>query len=470
MLAGQLDRIGEPDVPTLTETFTSLTEKRRTALTTRGEQLRNRDKDLAAAQARLTGEREKIAAERDDAPPDSDLRPAGRSGRPGAPLWQLVRFADDLGEDVAAAVEGSLYGAGMLTAWIHPDPALTSAAVAEAEADGYLVALPPRARPGGRTLADVLVPEQQGTVPGAVVAGVLASVALAGDILNGSGSSAPAVVDGTAPAGPVPDGCAPGAVPIVTTRAQFSYGMHLGARPKPVPEFIGATNRAARRRARLAEIGQEIDAVTGQRDEVASELARAQSALSDLGRAPAGAAPDSAGCQLTERSHARRRAALRRQWRLEEARSGLDKSIAELDARPRHLRRAGSDRDMPITSDDVDAVERAVADFERAAEDLARARGETARLDEDLTGRRDRIHRLRTDNDEAAEVLAENESAHAAASAELRVAERVSGPEYQQIQAEITAADDQLRAARGETARRRKPGVGGARQARARPG
>ena len=57
----------------------------------------------------------------------------------------------------------------MLTAWIHPDPALTSAAVAAAEADGYLVAAPPAARPSGRTLADVLVPEEQDLVPPAVV-------------------------------------------------------------------------------------------------------------------------------------------------------------------------------------------------------------------------------------------------------------------------------------------------------------
>ena len=84
--------------------------------------------------------------------------------------------------DTAAAIEGALYGAGLLTAWVHPDPALTMVAVGAAEADGYLVALPPDARPAGRTLADVLVPEQQDMVAPGLVEAVLASIALSDEI------------------------------------------------------------------------------------------------------------------------------------------------------------------------------------------------------------------------------------------------------------------------------------------------
>jgi hypothetical protein len=47
--------------------------------------------ELDESIAALSAERDAIAAERDEAPPASDLRPA--SQRPGAPLWQLVRFA-----------------------------------------------------------------------------------------------------------------------------------------------------------------------------------------------------------------------------------------------------------------------------------------------------------------------------------------------------------------------------------------
>ena len=105
--------------------------------------------------AGLRAERALIAAEQDDAPPASDQRPAGREGRPGAPLWQIVRFVDTVDDTHAAAIEGALYGAGLLTAWVHPEPALTGAALAAAEADGYLVAVAPAApvapAPGGRS-------------------------------------------------------------------------------------------------------------------------------------------------------------------------------------------------------------------------------------------------------------------------------------------------------------------------------
>ena len=107
---------------------------------------------------------------------------------------------------------------------------------------------------------------------------------------------------------------------------------------------------------------------------------------------------------------------------LEEARDRRStRKIAELDARTRRLRRAAADRDMPVDPDEVSAVERAVAEFERAAEELVRARGSATDLDEDLKGRRARIERLSGENDEAAEVLADKQTAHLASDEELRV-------------------------------------------------
>ena len=441
-----------------------LTQERKTALITIGEQLRNRDQGLAEQETQRTGERQAIAAERDDAPPRSDLRPADRTGRAGAPLWQLVSFADDLDDDAAGALEGALYGAGLLTAWIHPDPALTAAAVAEAEADGYLVALPAEARPAGRTLAEVLVPVQQDrgqqdtgqqdTVAPAVVAAVLASIAVAEDVSPGSVWLSSAGPAGSGPAGSGPAGSGPAgpgpAGPVVTTRAQYSYGPHLGARPKTAPEFIGATNRANRRRARLAELDVEIAAIRGQRAEVAAELGRTGDAIADLGRAQRElprTAPVTAA--ITEVTNAAARLSAARD-RLNEARAALDAAIAELDARARRLRRAGADHDMPVGPGEVDAVERAVVEFERAADDLVRNRRDAATLDDDLARRRTLIDRLNTENDEAAELLAENQAAHIASAEKLSVEERVTGAEYEQIRDEILEAEKQLSAARAE--------------------
>ena len=330
LLLAALDGIGEPDAPSLAELFGTLTAERGHALTARRERLRTRDADLAGAAARLAEERETVAAERDDGPPTSDLRPAHRAERAGAPLWQLADFRPGVDAGTAAAVEGALYGAGLLTAWVHPDPALTTAAVVAAEADGYLVALPPAARPTGRTLADVLVPEQQEMVAPTLVEAVLASIALADSIQSGAAG-----------------------VPVVTSRAQFSYGPHLGARPKPAAEFIGATNRAARRRLRLAELDRQIAEVTRQRDELAAQLSLVDEALANLElarrelprTAPVAEALQKAGAAAARLSAARSQ--------LEKAMTALDAKIAELDARTRRLRRAAADRDMPVSADQV---------------------------------------------------------------------------------------------------------------------
>jgi hypothetical protein len=424
LLIGASDRIGEPDAPSLAELFGTLTAERGYALTVRGEKLRTRDANLADTAARLVRERQAVAGERDDGPPASDLRPADRAERAGAPLWRLADFRAGVDAGIAAAIEGALYGAGLLTAWVHPDPALTMTAVAAAEADGYLVALPPRARPDGRTLRDILVPEQQDMVPPSVVEAVLASIALSESIASDA------------------------AVPVVTTRAQFSYGPHLGARPKPAPEFIGATNRAGRRRLRLAELDRQIAEVERQRDELTTELGRVEEALANLElarRELPRTAPVAVALQKVSEAATRLSAA---RARLDEARTVLDAKIAELDVRTRRLRRTAADRDMPVSRDEVTAVEGAVAEFERAAEELVRARGEAANLTEDLEGRRARINRLSEENDEAAELLAEKQDAFLASEAELRVLEQLGGAEYEQITAEISQTEVALHTAK----------------------
>ncbi len=260
-----------------------------------------------------------------------------------------------------------------------------------------------------------------------LVEAVLASIALADSIQSGAAG-----------------------VPVVTTRAQFSYGPHLGARPKPAPEFIGATNRAARRRLRLAELDRQIAEVRRQRDELAAELDLVDEALANLElarRELPRTAPVAEALQKVGEAAARLSAA---RGQLEKAMTALDAKIAELDARTRRLRRAAADRDMPVSPDEVGAVERAVAEFERAAEELVRARGDVADLDQDLKGRRARIDRLSGENDETAELLGEKQDDLVARDEELRVFEHASGAEYEQISAEISETEVALRGARAE--------------------
>ena len=273
LLSQALDSIGEPDAPSLAELFGTLTAERGRALTARGERLKTRDADLAAAAARLAEERETVAGERDDGPPASDLRPASRAERAGAPFWQLADFRAGVDAGTAAAIEGALYGAGLLTAWVHPDPAHDRGGgrrgrgrrlPGRAAARGATGRPDPRRRTRPRAAGHGRPGPGRGgaRVDRPVRVEYLSESVLSESVLSGEISAA--------------------AVPVVTTRAQFSYGPHLGARPKAAPEFIGATNRAARRRIRVAELDRRIAEVKRQRDELAAELSLVDEALANL--------------------------------------------------------------------------------------------------------------------------------------------------------------------------------------------
>ena len=408
-LAEALDRIGESGATSITEVFDSRTAERQAGVITARAHVETGLRDVRERLVGLRAERDAIAAEQDDAPPASDLRPARREGRPGAPLWRLVRFADGTDDAEAAAVEGALYGAGLLTAWVHPDPALTEAALAAADADGYLV---PSAPVTGRTLADILAAEEQDHVPPAVITAVLRSVALTDDIF-----AAPA--------------------PAVSTKAQFTYGVHAGARPKAAPEYIGATNRASRRRARLAEYDKLIKATSAEERQLAGDLERASALLEDFRRArrelpdtrPVARAAEDVGTHAVLLTRARDETVA--------ARTALDTAIAEVDARIRQLRQAAAERRMPTADEQVDVIARAAAEFENAATQLHAERAKLAQAEEDLAAQTETIERRKLDYAQAEEALAERERLQQALEEEFRTLEETVAADVQQVLAQI---------------------------------
>ncbi|MGD0704023.1 MAG: SbcC/MukB-like Walker B domain-containing protein [Trebonia sp.] len=424
--------------------------------------------DAALGQVRrhladLRAERDVIAAEQDDAPPASDLRPATRDARAGAPLWQLVRFAPDIPDETAAAIEGALYGAGLLTAWVHPDPALTRTALEAAEADGYLIptasgsapgASPGAASRGAKTLADVLIPEDQEHVPSDVIVAVLRSITLTDDIMAaGSDIPAPAAsrgvdyVFGYAPAPPPARSVASANQPLISTKAQFSYGVHVGARPKQTPEYIGATNRANRRRARLEEQDDLIAAAADEQGTLAGQADRAAGEQEDFRRArrelpdtrPVAKAAEAASTQAALLSRSREDA--------ETARATLDSAVAEADARTRQLRQAAAERRMPTDSHDVDAIARAAAEFENAASDLHKERATVVRAEEDLAERSEAVERQRLEYAEQETALEEAERAQAALDEEFRSLEEALQTDVQRVLEQIRQAERDLKAA-----------------------
>ena len=419
-LGEALDHIGETGAVSLTEVFDGRIAGRRADAITARAHLETELREIRERLAGLRAERAAIAAEQDDAPPAGDLRLACRDERPGAPLWQLVRFADGTGDAEAAAVEGALYGAGLLTAWIHPDPALTEAALAAAEADGYLL---PSVPVTGRTLAGILVPEEQDSVPAAVVAAVLRSVALTGDITAGV------------------------TVPAVSTKAQFSYGVHVGARPKAAPEYIGVTNRAARRRVRLGEYDELIGAASASEERLAGQLDRTSALLEDFQRArrelpdtrPVATAAEAVGTHAVLLARAREETAA--------ARAALDAAIAEVDARTRQLRQAAAERRMPTAEEQVDAIARAAAEFEHAAAQLHAERAKLAQAEEDLAVQTETIERRKLEYAQAEEALAERERLQQALEEEFRTLEETVAADVQQVLTQVRETEQLIAAA-----------------------
>ncbi|HEV2374393.1 MAG TPA: SbcC/MukB-like Walker B domain-containing protein [Streptosporangiaceae bacterium] len=451
-LASTLEQVEEPGAASLAEVFASLTAQRQDATITMRTNLETELREASRKLADLRAGRDAIAAERDDAPPPTDLRTAPRDGRPGAPLWQLVRFADSMDVAQAAAVEGALYGAGLLTAWVHPDPARTHEALAAAEADGYLLATVPARNP---TLADILLPEDQEHVSGEVITAVLRSVALTDDIA----ASTPASQRAAPPSGLTSEErggktavtSAPAASrtsTVISTKAQFSYGVHAGARPKPAPEYIGATNRANRRRARLAETDELIQQATAQQQRLTGRLEQARALLADF-RLAQRELPVTAPLAKAAEAVSRHAALLARaREELADASKTLDAAVADVDAKGRLLRQAAAQRRMPTAVDQVDAVARAVAEFEGAATQLDAERVKLAQAEEDLAEQTETIERLRVEYDGTERALAGRERAQLALEEEFGTLHRTLGADVAKLLEQIRETENLIKAAK----------------------
>ncbi|GII31839.1 SbcC/MukB-like Walker B domain-containing protein [Planotetraspora mira] len=413
-----LDRLGEAGAPRLAEVFGDLTEERRTVLAQGVAAADARSAQLSADLERLGALLEGIAAERDDAPALSGARRADRTARRGAALWQLVRFADEVSDADAAAVEGALDAAGLLTSWIHPDPQLTAAAVEQAEADAYLLPAPVGLRPSGPTLSSVLVPEDQDHVPGQIISDVLDSIALT-DALIGSATT-----------------------PAVTRRGQFTFGTHLGAQPKTAAEYIGATNRAARRRARIAEYERNIEAMSQDLSAARGEGDRLRERLNDVSRAKSELQPVGTDILTAVRTLAEKSTvlALARAEHGESTRA-LDGAVAEVDAERRRLRQAAADRNMPTEAKEIEAIAAAITDFITAAERLSAQHTHIGSSETDLESRRRTIASLETEHRTARDTLAEKEKAHEGAAERLTAMEEALSAPLKEILSQINQVE-----------------------------
>ncbi|MFU8840765.1 MAG: TIGR02680 family protein [Nitriliruptoraceae bacterium] len=435
-LRAAVERLGEETAPSLLEVWSARLEPRRSAAALERATHRTTAGALAEQGEVLRGRRQAIAEERDDAPPPPVWRRGDRLDRAGAPLWRLVRFADDLAPARAAAVEAALEAAGLLDAWVHSD-----GRVGHDEHDSVLIAVPsaaggPPAVGGSRTLAEVLVPETQDHVAPQVVARLLSAVAVSDGPAPGSG-------DEQGDAGPAVS---------VTLDGRYRLGPLAGHHRVDAPRYIGATARAAHRAARIAALDAELA-------ELDAEAARTQQLLDEVEAwlATADQATVSLPATSTLVTQLRQRdIAIGRQ---QQARQALADATAAAEAARRAVndrRRAFQDiaraRALPASRDGLAQVAAALGRFETDGSSLAA--GVSLALD------RQRTAAAAAARTEQAEGTAEAARADARARRQRRDARQVElttlqermGSDVQAVLEELHAVEDDLRTAETDRA------------------
>jgi uncharacterized protein (TIGR02680 family) len=220
----------------------------------------------ADAQSRLRAEREaekslldeieRLESGGHDVPPVPYTRTGSRAGRPGAPLWKVVDFADTVPGDHRAGLEAALEAAGILDAWVTPDGTLIG------EDDTFVLT---GETVQGPSCALVLRPAIDRADPGAATLG---------------DDAVRAVLAGL--------GLGPGARTWVAVDGRWANGVLGGSWHKDSAGFIGEGAREAARRARVARLRDdlaetrsritaldtELDELSARRDTLAAEHRR----------------------------------------------------------------------------------------------------------------------------------------------------------------------------------------------------
>ncbi|WP_063125079.1 SbcC/MukB-like Walker B domain-containing protein, partial [Nocardia arizonensis] len=416
--AGSEDAVGLAEV--LSERVEPLAEEIRARRQEAGARVRAAEERIAQVRA----EYERVTACRADAPPPASTGTDERANRAGAPLWRLVRFADDVDAAHAAGIEAALHAAGLLDAWVCGE----AERPADFRSDRFLIPLPADARPTGRTLADVLVVEEdcdEFTVPRTMVTQVLASVALTeGD-----------------PTGPEV---------AIGLEGGFRQGVQLGRNRKSDAEFIGATARARRRASRAAECDAERAAAEAERDRAAAEVARADAASGRL-TAAAKALPRPAAVTGALRAVAECAGMMRsRSETAAQAERELDHAVAETAAVEKKVRAVAAEHRAPRAAREIDALAAAIRHFENTGNGLLRARADHDREREREREAADRYDEAR----DLAEAFAEEaEAARAGYEEQVRKLETLRealGAGAADIDRELEAARTRIETTRAE--------------------
>ncbi|MET9692997.1 TIGR02680 family protein [Streptomyces sp. NPDC006514] len=265
--------------------------------------------------------------------------PGLRDQAPGAPLWRLIDFREEVTEHDRAGLEAALEGAGLLDAWVRPDGVVLAP-------DGHDVLLAPNSGPvAGASLADVLRPAvdhgdaRAAQVGVEAVAGLLEAIGLGGP----SGDAAGTWV--------APDG-------------RHRVGVLTGRWAKDAAEYIGEGAREAARRARIAALRAEISLLrqeSADADAQAQALATRRRTLdTELAAVPDDAALIRAHADAAAFADTVRRARTRRDERDAEATAAAEQA----ESATAELRETAADLGLPPDRPALAAVRQALAELD----------------------------------------------------------------------------------------------------------
>ncbi len=368
--------------------------------------------DLVDHLARLREQRTTIAEEKDQAPPAFSARTDTRDGRPGAAFWAVVDFADHVDESAAAALEAALEAANLLDAFVSADSGVDT--VDSESSETLLVPLPKNQRPKGVTLANYLIADP-GPVPEERILAVLASVSV--------NERPPLEHRG---------------LQAVSTQGRFWQGIAIGAHHKPHAEYIGATARARRRLARLAELDRSITAAelaaaqaSAQIEVLIDILDRVRVAGQDL---PAPSAVFAALREVDRAAAALRQVSEHADW----ARAEHDQAVAAVGAADRALTQTAAARAMPVDRQGVDQVNGLIVLFVRQTHELNSHRRTAATRNEQLQAAGFEVDQARESMMSSSEQAELSESNYRDRAEELATLRGNVGADAEAVEREIT--------------------------------
>ncbi len=415
----------------------------------------NQAAELRQQRQRIEAEREPLLAEqgrlqqgRQPTPPPPATRGADRSAQPGAPLWQLLDFADGVDAARRAGIEAALQASGLLDAWVTPEGALLDADTQ----DAWLVAR--SAEP--HNLSEVLRFDARSNARDGAVVGtgtvhaILAAIAL---------------VDADAADGPA------AAEAWIASDGRWRIGSVQGAWRKPSAEYIGFAAREAARQSRLQAIAEEI-ARLHERD---AHLAAAEQALAAQREALRQLQLQLPRADALRSAHAGQAAAERRaataREQLGEAEARLAQARQALERARGALTHDAEDLCLPAEREALAQVAQALAEYRLAIQAADSALREHARALAELATQAERTDVAHADAQQAAARAASARQQAEAACARHAELARSIGASVQEVMARLSAAqreherlEHELRTARAREGAANKT-LGGAEQA-----